>query len=328
MMNFVFFALSLICFGYLFWHVLMLVIFLPTMGVAPLLVWVTEGERTPTKRLLFLPVLLISFFFGTFLPAAFYSGGVYAITSHFAQEATHAWLYVGIGGLLCFWFSAPSGETSLLAILTSLACYILFMTVLGPVGQRVADMGDTIIGLGIAVMLAFLVGLLVWALGAEAPSLARPKVVSVALTLLYATLGVGLLRSFAEGRLARILKTAWEMPIVMALLLSLIFGSMIALYRKVGQGRNWARVTLLVFFVLLLPFGILDLIQRFEINAVSATLASVQELMAGAAIVLLFTPLANSWFRAVKANRKQLKTAEPSPPPLPRARGGHSEGEG
>jgi hypothetical protein len=177
-------------------------------------------------------------------------------------------------------------------------------------------------------MLAFLVGLLVWALGAEEPTPARPKVVAVAVTLLYAALGVGLLRLVAEGRLARMLKTVWEMPILMTLLLSAILGGMIALYRKVGQGRNWARVTLLVFFILFLPFGILDLIQRFQTNALSATLASVQELMAGGAVVLVFTPLANSWFRAVKANRKQIKTAEPSPPPLPRARGGHSEGEG
>lgn len=48
-MNFLKFALSLICFGYLFWHVLMMVIFLPTMAFAPLLMWVTEGERTSSK---------------------------------------------------------------------------------------------------------------------------------------------------------------------------------------------------------------------------------------------------------------------------------------
>lgn len=75
-MNFVKFAFSLFCFGYLFWHVLMLVISLPTMACAPLLMWATEGERTPTKRLLFFPLLLLCFFFGTFLPAAFYSGGM------------------------------------------------------------------------------------------------------------------------------------------------------------------------------------------------------------------------------------------------------------
>jgi len=156
-MNFLKFALSLICFGYLFWHVLMLVIFLPTMAVAPLLVWSTEGERTSAKRFLFLPLLLLSFFFGTFLPAAFYSGGVYAITSHFVQHASHAWIYIGIGGLLCFWFAAPSGETSILAILTSLGCYILFMTVLGPVGQRIGDLGDTVINWTIGIMLVLLV---------------------------------------------------------------------------------------------------------------------------------------------------------------------------
>lgn len=156
-MNFVKFAVCLICFGFLFWHVLILVIFLPTMGVAPLLVWTTKGERTTAKRVLFLPVLLVTFLFGTFLPAAFYSGGVFAITSHFMQHATHTWVYVVIGGLLCFWFAAPSGETSLLAVLSSLGCYILFMTVMGSTGQRIGDIGDTIIIWAVRIMLVLLV---------------------------------------------------------------------------------------------------------------------------------------------------------------------------
>jgi hypothetical protein len=156
-MNFLKFAFSLICFGYLFWHVLIHVIILLAMAAVPLLVWVTEDERTSAKRFLFLPVLLVSFFFGTFLPAAFYSGGVYAITSHFMQYATHAWIYVCIGGLLCFWFAAPSGETSILAILTSLGCYVLFMTVLGPIGQRIGNIGTTVIYWALGIMVGLLV---------------------------------------------------------------------------------------------------------------------------------------------------------------------------
>ena len=329
-MNFVMFAISLICFGYLFWHVLMLVIFLPTMGVLPLLMWVTDGERTRAKRVLFLPVLLLSFLFGTLLPAVFYSGGIYAITSHFAQQATHAWIYVGLGGLLCFWFAAPSGETSLLAIVTSLTCYILFMTLLGPLGQKVADMGDTVIGLGIAAILAFLIGLFVWAFGADTDIRARPKAVSIAVGLLYLTIGVGMLRSLVEGRLLPMLEALWEMPILSTLLIGAILGAVIFLYRQVGQGRNWARVTLLVFFILLVPFAILDVIQRFGENVVSATLVLMQETMSSIALVLVFTPSANAWFRIVKATRRLAHdiAAAPSPPPLPPARCEYPEGEG
>ena len=204
------------------------------------------------------------------------------------------------------------------------------MTLLGPLGQRVADMGDAVISLGIAGMLAFLIGLLVWAFGAGTDVSARPKVVSVAVGLLYRTIGVGLLRSLVESRFLYILRALWEMPVLSTLLIGATFGVMIFLYRQIGQGRNWARVTLLVFFILLIPFAVLDVIQRFGENVVSATLVLMQELMSIIALVLVFTPSANSWFRFVKTTRRRMKNveAEPCPPPLPSAHSGHSGGEG
>lgn len=161
-MNFIKFAVSLLCFGYLFWYVLMLVISLPSWGLAPVVMWVTEGKRSTMKRILVIPVLLLSLILGMLLPAGFYSAGIFAITSYFMQQASHPWLYVIIGGLMCFWFVAPSGETNILAILISLGCYVLFMTIMEPIGEQISNIGDSIIGWTFGILFIFLVvGLLI-----------------------------------------------------------------------------------------------------------------------------------------------------------------------
>ncbi len=161
-MNFIKFAVSLLCFGYLFWYVLMIIISLPSWGLAPIVIWVSENNRSLMKRFFYIPVLLLALFLGTFLPAGFYSAGIFAITSYFMQQASYPWLYIIIGGLVCFSFSAPSGETNLLGMLSSLGCYILFMTIMEPIGEQISNIGDSIIGWTIGIMLIFLaVGLLI-----------------------------------------------------------------------------------------------------------------------------------------------------------------------
>ncbi len=127
----------------------------------------------------------------------------------------------------------------------------------------------------------------------------RPRVVSIAIGLLYAALGVGMIRLLTDGHFLALLRTIGEMPILLILVVGLPV-LMVGLYWKVGQGCNWARVTLLVFCIFFTPFGIFDLLRRWAENPLSATLGLLQVAMSTISVALVFTPSANSWFRAVR----------------------------
>lgn len=65
----------------------------------------------------------------------------------------------------------------------------------------------------------------------------------------------------------------------------------------VAKGLNWARITLLVLFLLGLPliFFIRDLLLRE--GAASVAILFVQTIAQLVALVLLFRPASNAWFR-------------------------------
>jgi len=132
------------------------------MAFMPLLTWATEGNRTRAKKVLFVPIFVGTFVFGTLLPALFYSGGIFAITTYFMKGASHPVVYAIIGGFFCFWFAAPSGETNLLAVLLSVVSYILYMTILKTFGQNIGDIGFAIVDWVLAILFPLLcIGLII-----------------------------------------------------------------------------------------------------------------------------------------------------------------------
>ncbi len=161
-MHFIKYAIAIICFEFLFWYLIFIIISLPSMAFLPLLSWATEEHRSRAKKILSIPILVGMFLFGTLLPALFYSGGIFATTNYFMKGASHPMLYAIIGGLLCFWCVAPSGETNLLAILVSVVSYILYMTILKTFGQSIGDTGFGIVDWILAILLPLLlIGLII-----------------------------------------------------------------------------------------------------------------------------------------------------------------------
>lgn len=161
-MHFIKYVIAITCFEFLFWYLIFMIISLPSMAFIPWLTWATEEERTKIKKILFVPILIGMFLFGTLLPALFYSGGIFATTSYFMKGASHPVVYAIIGGLLCFWFAAPSGETNLLAVLLSVILYILYMTILKTFGQNIGDIGFSIVNWILAILLPLLfIGLII-----------------------------------------------------------------------------------------------------------------------------------------------------------------------
>jgi len=132
------------------------------MGLMTLIAWVSEDAITLSKKILSVPIIILAFIFGTLVPALFYSAGIFAIVNQFIQIASHPMVYIVIGGLLCFWFAAPSGETSLLAVIVSVASYILYMTIFKTFGHSISNIGFAIIDWILAILIPiFIIGLII-----------------------------------------------------------------------------------------------------------------------------------------------------------------------
>jgi predicted ferric reductase len=81
--------------------------------------------------------------------------------------------------------------------------------------------------------------------------------------------------------------------VVLGAVLSVIFSVLIIVFaRKMLQGRNWARIVLLVFAVLQV-FGVLS----------TYGLGALHFLVVAVAAVLSFLPVSNAWFREARTAR-------------------------
>src|SRR5208337_3925817 len=93
--------------------------------------------------------------------------------------------------------------------------------------------------------------------------LSRPKRVLVAITLLYAALGIGVTRVVSDLYLVSpitgppwlmtmVNKTgiAWLLPIVLLFSTLVTFTLLLVLIYLIGQGKNWARISFLVLWLI------------------------------------------------------------------------------
>lgn len=121
----------------------------------------------------------------------------------------------------------------------------------------------------------------------------RPKKVQNAVTILYVTLGIGIVRAVMEASAnAEMAGVGFLMFVTLV-----VFAVMVFLIAMIGRGRNWARITLLVFFLLGLPLSILPLIRSFTNSPISGVLGLVQVILQIVAIVFLFQQEASAWFK-------------------------------
>lgn len=127
----------------------------------------------------------------------------------------------------------------------------------------------------------------------------RPDKVGTAVVLLYVTLGIGVLRSIMEAsRLSAQASVGFVMFITSAVL-----GLMWFFIYMIGKGRNWARITFLVLFIIGIPFAVLPLLQSLAANPLSGLLGIGQTVVQVIALVFLFQKPSSEWFRQMKASR-------------------------
>jgi len=115
----------------------------------------------------------------------------------------------------------------------------------------------------------------------------RPNKVGQAVILLYATLAVGVVRGILEG-----LKLSENVSVSLLVFVAIVtFGSMLFVIHMIGTGRNWARVTFLVMFILGIPLFIEPLLESLAASPVSGVLGIGQAVIQAVALVLLFQAL-------------------------------------
>ena len=131
---------------------------------------------------------------------------------------------------------------------------------------------------------------------ASSQVLLRPDKVGLAVLLLYVSLGIGLLRSFMEA-------PQQEAPIGLIIFISLfVLGITGFFIFMIGKGKNWARITLLVLFIVGIPFAVPQLFQSLAANPISGLLGIAQTAVQAVALAFLFLKPSSDWFRQMRGN--------------------------
>lgn len=125
----------------------------------------------------------------------------------------------------------------------------------------------------------------------------KPQTVTVAVYLLWASIAIGLV------------KIPLDLPALTAMpsqgliwsVVVLVLAFFCFLIVKISAGRNWARITYLVFFLIGLIPALPTLMSEFTRAPVIGILSVVQFIMQGYAVFLLFTNPGKTWFQKARA---------------------------
>jgi len=123
--------------------------------------------------------------------------------------------------------------------------------------------------------------------------LEKPKSVGTAVTLLWASLGVGLVKMLLDlthmSAMAPAAFTIFVLAFTFAILIFLIF--------MISAGRNWARITFLIMSVIGTVLTLPVVLDEFGRAPLVGVLSVLQILLQVYALFLLFTRSGNAWFR-------------------------------
>jgi hypothetical protein len=128
----------------------------------------------------------------------------------------------------------------------------------------------------------------------------KPQKIKTAVLMLWVSLGLGLVRS------------AWEIPaqaehssvgfVVFVLAFTLLFTGFFIW--MIDRGKNWARITFLVLFILGVPLSILPLLQSLAYAPISGLLGIAQVILQTIAVIFLFVKQSSTWFKIKKISKQ------------------------
>lgn len=124
-----------------------------------------------------------------------------------------------------------------------------------------------------------------------------PKKIKQAANLVYLSLLVGLIKSTLYETMTNQKILADPKSLVIALITILIIGF---LGFKISQGKNWARIILLVMFILGMIAYPFIIIAEFQMNSLIGIVSIVQMLIQLYVLIILYSGEAKEWFKAQK----------------------------
>lgn len=133
------------------------------------------------------------------------------------------------------------------------------------------------------------------------PLFHKPKSIIAAIKILYATLFLGVINwGISQFTTVQTGGARVEAIIVLLLTISIVF----FLIKQIGAGKKWARVVLLVLFLL----GLAGLVWvgpvMFRINLVVAVISLLETILQIIALIYLFSKESTIWFNHVETYQK------------------------
>jgi len=130
----------------------------------------------------------------------------------------------------------------------------------------------------------------------------KPQPVRVAVTLLYIALLIGVINGLlniffvsATNSVETAMPYGSVLSVIMLLVATAILGFF---YFKIGQGRNWARILVLVLFILGALYFVFSIVGMFQEGYLIPVISIINTIIILIAIVLLFKQEASDWFRS------------------------------
>ena len=135
----------------------------------------------------------------------------------------------------------------------------------------------------------------------DAPQEGKPRSVTLAVMLLWISLAIGVIKMPFDPAGMK----AVPFPALVWSIAAAIMAFFCVLIFMISSGRNWARITFLVLFLLGLLVGLPGVMAEFQRAPMLALVSVAASVMQLWAVILLFTSPGKGWFGK--------KAAEPAP---------------
>ena len=128
----------------------------------------------------------------------------------------------------------------------------------------------------------------------------RPPKVSLAVKFFYVIVGIGIIRA----AMTIIRHADVRSPYFLIITKLIIYAGSLYLIHQLSKGRNWARWSMVVIFIISIPLTILPAFASFSHNPVHAALGFVQLALYITGLAFLFHGSSSSWFDQQKISMK------------------------
>jgi len=133
--------------------------------------------------------------------------------------------------------------------------------------------------------------------------MSKPSQVANAVMLLYISLGLAVFNSIYVVGTLKASESSNDILTNPMLLLSisiLVYAFQWFLYNNIGKGKNWARITNLVLFIIVIGSVVLNGFSIIVLNPITSILNLGQMVLQTIAVIFLFQKSANDWFIQVE----------------------------